>query len=255
MQYPCLTFCAVRYISGSRLVGRRNYQSQQGSPLGWANREIEHAQELRRTAEDQQRQHGCRDEVVRRDVEGRPGDRGRGRRLLEEVVRGRQRSGRKAVRRQDAREGDRDPERLCEVRLRGLRGRRDPDRRALCRPDEGELQALRRLHRQGQRRRQVSRRATDAERKARPFRRAFCCLRAEGAIPRDRARRGRGGRAGQLAMRSLDRPVPIWLKVVTIWVGEVSRKNLLVSPVPATLPAQYCSTLDVASPSVLTWIE
>jgi hypothetical protein len=47
-------------------------------------------------------------------------------------------------------------------------------------------------------------------------------------------------------MRSFDRFVPIWAKVATIWLAEVSRKNLLESV------AQFCSKVDVASPSVLT---
>ena len=51
-----------------------------------------------------------------------------------------------------------------------------------------------------------------------------------------------------LAMRSFDRFVPIWLKVVTIWLAEVSRKNLLESL------AQFCSRVEVGSLSVFTWI-
>src|SRR5262249_16688748 len=51
-----------------------------------------------------------------------------------------------------------------------------------------------------------------------------------------------------LAMCSFDRLVPISRKVVTIWLAEVSRKNLLASL------AQFCSSVEVASPSVLTWI-
>jgi hypothetical protein len=49
-------------------------------------------------------------------------------------------------------------------------------------------------------------------------------------------------------MRSFDRLVPIWLKVVTIWLDEVSRKNLLESL------AQFLSSVDVGEPSVFTWI-
>jgi len=66
--------------------------------------------------------------------------------------------------------------------------------------------------------------------------------------PPSRARSG----VDQFAMRSCERRMPISLKVVTICVGWVSRKNLLVSATPAVLPAQYCSTEDVASLSVLT---
>ena len=56
-------------------------------------------------------------------------------------------------------------------------------------------------------------------------------------------------------MRSLDRPVPIWLNVVMIWLGVVSRKNLVASATVALVPAQYCSTLEVGSLLTLTWIE
>jgi len=47
-------------------------------------------------------------------------------------------------------------------------------------------------------------------------------------------------------MRSADRAVPIWLKVDTIPVDEVSMKNLLASL------AQFCRIAEVGSPSVLT---
>jgi hypothetical protein len=59
-----------------------------------------------------------------------------------------------------------------------------------------------------------------------------------------------GGPSGppHLAMRSFDRLVPIWLKVVTIWLDEVSRKNLLESL------AQFLSSVEVGEPSVFTWI-
>ena len=43
-----------------------------------------------------------------------------------------------------------------------------------------------------------------------------------------------------MASRRLESAVPIWLKVVTIWVDEVSRKNLLLSL------AQFCSSVEVA---------
>jgi hypothetical protein len=43
--------------------------------------------------------------------------------------------------------------------------------------------------------------------------------------------------------------VPICWKVVTICDAEVNMKNLLESV------AQFCSTVEVGSPSVLTWIE
>ena len=49
-------------------------------------------------------------------------------------------------------------------------------------------------------------------------------------------------------MRSFERLVPIVLNVVTIWLDEVSRKNLLESL------AQFCSSVEVGEPSVLTWI-
>ncbi len=38
------------------------------------------------------------------------------------------------------------------------------------------------------------------------------------------------------------------LNVVTIWFAEVSRKNLLWSL------AQFCSSVEVGSPPVLTWM-
>ena len=50
------------------------------------------------------------------------------------------------------------------------------------------------------------------------------------------------------AMRSFDRLVPIWLKIVPICEDDVTRKNLLVSV------AQFCSSVEVGSPSVFTWI-
>src|SRR5918912_388526 len=41
--------------------------------------------------------------------------------------------------------------------------------------------------------------------------------------------------------------VPIWSKAVTIWVELVKRKNLLGSL------AQFCRSVEVGSPLVLTW--
>ena len=49
-----------------------------------------------------------------------------------------------------------------------------------------------------------------------------------------------------IAKRSLDSEVPIWPNVVMICPALVSRKNL-----PASL-AQFCSSVEVASPPVLT---
>ncbi len=49
-----------------------------------------------------------------------------------------------------------------------------------------------------------------------------------------------------LATRRLESAVPIWLKVVMIAFAEVSRKNLSV------LLAQFCRSVDVGSPPVLT---
>jgi len=49
-----------------------------------------------------------------------------------------------------------------------------------------------------------------------------------------------------MATRSFEILVPIALNVVTIWLAEVSRKNLLGSV------AQFCSSVEVGSPPVLT---
>ena len=57
-----------------------------------------------------------------------------------------------------------------------------------------------------------------------------------------------------LATRSLVRLVPIVLKVVTISLAEVNRKNLLESGYLPALPAQFCSRVEVGSPPVLTWM-
>ena len=58
--------------------------------------------------------------------------------------------------------------------------------------------------------------------------------------------------SGYLATRRFDSATPIWLKVVTIWFAEVSRKKWSV--VPGELLAQFCRSDDVASPTGLTWI-
>ena len=49
-----------------------------------------------------------------------------------------------------------------------------------------------------------------------------------------------------MVRRRFDSAVPIWLNVPTICVEEVSRKNLLVSL------AQFCNSVEVGSPPVLT---
>jgi hypothetical protein len=56
------------------------------------------------------------------------------------------------------------------------------------------------------------------------------------------------GSLAYLEIRSCDRLVPIWLKVVTIWLAEVSRKKL------AGFEAQFCSKVEVGSPPVFTWM-
>ena len=58
----------------------------------------------------------------------------------------------------------------------------------------------------------------------------------------------------ELATRRLESAVPIWLKVVTISDADVSRKNLLESGYLPGLPAQFCSSVEVGSPSVFTWM-
>src|SRR5438128_2197109 len=55
-------------------------------------------------------------------------------------------------------------------------------------------------------------------------------------------------------IRRLERFVPICWNVVTIWLADVSRKNLLESGYLPGLPAQFFSSVDVASPPVLTWM-
>ena len=61
-------------------------------------------------------------------------------------------------------------------------------------------------------------------------------------------------RSAYFEMRSCERLVPIALNVVTIWLAEVSRKNLLLSGYLPGLPAQFCSKVEVGSPPVFTWI-
>ena len=46
--------------------------------------------------------------------------------------------------------------------------------------------------------------------------------------------------------------MPICWKVVTIWLADVSRKNLSLSGYLRGLPAQFCKSVEVGSPSVLT---
>jgi hypothetical protein len=53
---------------------------------------------------------------------------------------------------------------------------------------------------------------------------------------------------GYFEMRSCESCVPIWLNTVTIWLDEVSRKNL------SDVLAQFCRSVEVGSPPVLTWI-
>jgi hypothetical protein len=49
-----------------------------------------------------------------------------------------------------------------------------------------------------------------------------------------------------IAKRSLESEVPIWPNVATICPADVSKKNL-----PGSL-AQFCNSVEVASPPVLT---
>ena len=51
-----------------------------------------------------------------------------------------------------------------------------------------------------------------------------------------------------IAIRSFESAVPICWKVVTISEDEVRRKNLVASV------AQFCSSVEVGSPPVSTWI-
>jgi hypothetical protein len=101
----------------------------------------------------------------------------------------------------------------------------------------------------------VKRRLTARWRVSSLSRRITCCAPCWGFCARLWLRKGAGAvirmqrKPGHcyLAIRSFDRLVPIWLKVVTIWFDDVSRKNL------SELLAQFCSRVDVGSPSVFTW--
>ena len=73
--------------------------------------------QFRGNAASQQRKHGHRHEIDGHRFQERPGDRDRNRGLLEEVVRGKHRHAREAVRRQVAGEGDRTAERICQDRV------------------------------------------------------------------------------------------------------------------------------------------
>jgi AraC-like DNA-binding protein len=56
--------------------------------------------------------------------------------------------------------------------------------------------------------------------------------------------------AAYFATCRLESEVPIYWNVVMIWLAEVSRKNLAESGYLPGLPAQFCSSVEVASPSV-----
>src|SRR5262245_7333149 len=108
-----------------------------------------HGQQYGRPASVRQGQYGCGDEIVRRPFQERAGDRGGDGGLLEKGVRAGHGSRREADRREVAGEGDRGPERLRQELVREFRGRGDQARRALCRPRQGDLQAVREPVRQG----------------------------------------------------------------------------------------------------------
>src|ERR1700674_358005 len=101
----------------------------------------DYVRQVRRSTENWEGKCRYRAEELWRRVERRAGNRRRGRRLQQEVVRGRHRRAREAVRRENLRQGDRSADRLLQDRLRRLRRQGEQDRRALCRPRQGDLQA------------------------------------------------------------------------------------------------------------------
>jgi hypothetical protein len=62
------------------------------------------------------------------------------------------------------------------------------------------------------------------------------------------SRRPKSGASFYLATRNWLKLVPILLKVVTISLADVNRKNFSLEL------AQFCSSVEVGSPSVLTWM-
>src|SRR3954468_14421771 len=163
-QFLLTIYCAV-HILPLRGGQPRKTQSEGGAaaPEEGSNDPDRHHPEV------QQGQCRRRSEELRRRLQGRPGDCGRDRRLRQEVLRAVDCHAREARRRQDARQGHRDPDRLRQVGLRGLRRAVDQARRALCEPREGGLQAVRGSRRRRQwQGREVSRKkpSTEAKRPA-----------------------------------------------------------------------------------------
>src|SRR5262249_26903044 len=142
-------------------------------------------------------------------------------------------------------------QRRLKDRLWGLLCRGHQARRALRRPRQGDLQAVReplRSRRVGEVSAFSTRRRKRID-KARPSRsgRAFVFGSSGGRL---RLRSWR--RRDYCATRKLESAVPIWLKVATISFAEVSRKNLSGSGYLPGLPAHLCSSVEVGSPPVLT---
>src|SRR5215218_2813362 len=163
-QFLLTIYCAVHILPlGGGQPRKTQSEGGAAAPEEGSNDPDRHHPEV------QQGQCRRRSEELRRRLQGRPGDRGRDRRLRQEVLRAVDRHAREARRRQDARQGDRDPDRLRHVGLRGLRRAVDKARRALGEPREGGLQAVRGPRRRRQRQgREVSRKkpSTEAKRPA-----------------------------------------------------------------------------------------